>query len=291
MKSIEGLKKFNEYKLKTLNTMFDSESIKGSFSIWKNEIIKVQNIFDLGDNLSNIFSSSSPILSKRAQSSLSGGGANWERLVLWYLNLVSWNTNIFFLKANKNIVPKVITDSTTVIIQNNRTNTESDIFGFSIPFKYLDTKKDIDSKVISNLIEENTGECNLSIIQCKTNWNDNSQIPMLWDMIYKANFSDNQFVNIGTYGYSPRSFKKFNYSFVTVPTGKKVIKANSLATLRVKNLSGGNYWGRESANGVALSLKEFFMKNYEESFGSNIQNHINVKINKEIINKFINLDF
>jgi hypothetical protein len=43
-------------------------------------------------------------------------------------------------------------------------------------------------------------------------------------------------------------------------------KPTSVSVARVKNLSGGNYWGLESAPGVALSLDYIFQANYPNGF-------------------------
>lgn len=100
--------------------------------------------------------------------------------------------------------------------------------------------------------------------QCKTNWNDNAQIPMLWNMLYnqsrKGALIPNGF-SIGRNGYSLKNLALFGYAFVTVPTQKKGpagYKASNLDVMRVKTMSAGNYWGHPSINGVCMSLAEFF---------------------------------
>ena len=44
---------------------------------------------------------------------------------------------------------------------------------------------------INDFITFNFDKIEINVIQCKTNWNDNAQIPMLWDMIYKVKYFDN----------------------------------------------------------------------------------------------------
>ena len=39
------------------------------------------------------------------------------------------------------------------------------------------------------------------------------------------------------------------------------IKNTSVAVLRVRNLSGGNYWGMPSSTGIANSVKEMLERN------------------------------
>lgn len=54
----------------------------------------------------------------------------------------------------------------------------------------------------------------------------------------------------------------FSYAFATVPTVKiDKFKRNSVAVLRVSNLSGGNYWGIKSVSGIASSIKEMLGRN------------------------------
>ena len=114
----------------------------------------------------------------------------------------------------------------------------------------------------------------MHVIQCKTNWNDNAQIPMLWDMVYKARVFADQSVTIGRNGYNISRLKRFTYSFVTMPSQRRPISKGSMAVNRVAKLSGGNFWGRPSQQGVALSLSEIFNRNLEGCFETDIKTHI-----------------
>jgi hypothetical protein len=109
-------------------------------------------------------------------------------------------------------------------------------------------------------------EISIGILQTKTPGNDNAQIPMLWDMVYSAKgFGRN--VSVGSKGRSIESFASFTYSFVTVPSQKDVdknYKVTSTAVNRVRNISGGNYWGLPTKNGVADSLNEFIGRNLSD---------------------------
>jgi hypothetical protein len=102
----------------------------------------------------------------------------------------------------------------------------------------------------------------VGIIQCKTNWNDNAQIPMLWEIVYSSTGFRNKNITIGKNGFKITDFKKFFYAFATVPSGKTNYKASGLPVQRVYNLSGGNYWGKASQSGIAHSLKEIYNKNF-----------------------------
>ncbi len=104
-------------------------------------------------------------------------------------------------------------------------------------------------------------EIEIHIIQCKTNWNDNAQIPMLWDMVYLAKTFKTG-ITIGRESYSINNARLFSYAFATVPTVKvEKLKPTSVAVSRVRNLSGGNYWGMKTVSGIASSMKEMLNRN------------------------------
>ena len=76
----------------SINRLF---AINGFNSVWPTwqEVIRQnamtptpRQIINLGDHLKEIFYSTNNN-SGRTQSDVSGGGANWEALVCWYLNL------------------------------------------------------------------------------------------------------------------------------------------------------------------------------------------------------------
>ena len=223
---------------------------------------------------------------------MSAGGAGWECLITWYLNLIFLDTNIIAVRQNKAFVPECISNCLTVTISNTQTNTESDILVYSVP----DHNKIKESKVsdLDNHLSPRIDKVDLVVLQCKTNWEDNAQIPMLWDMIYNSESKLNN-VSVGINGLNPQSLGKFKYGFVTVPTGKRgeQVKPGLLKVLRVKNLTGGNFWGKPSLNDVASSIKEFGGRHYPNAFPSGIINHLgNVrKKNRELTENFLNLSF
>jgi hypothetical protein len=91
-------------------------------------------------------------------------------------------------------------------------------------------------------------------------------------MIYEtANFA-NPAISVGSGGYSIKDLLRFTYSFCTVPTNDlSGYKPDSTAVHRVRNLTGGNYWGNPSQNGVASSIKEIFNNNFRNAFTRNIR--------------------
>ena len=248
------------------------------------------SIFNLGDKLSQIFLSTRE--SGRSQSSLASGGTAWECLVMWYLNLVFWNTNVFALRQNNNFVPKIINNILTVTFGNNRTNTESDILLFTIPdhknFKYHGLQN------LNFYLQNKLKDLDLMVLQCKTNWNDNAQIPMLWDAIYRTKEFRFPGIDIGIEGVSPSSIRNFSYSFVTVPSNNKNdFKYDSTSVLRVRNLSGGNYWGKYSKEDIAKSIKELPGNKFSGSFEGGVISHIkkNIESDKTFLKKFLDLNW
>jgi hypothetical protein len=115
-------------------------------------------------------------------------------------------------------------------------------------------------------------------LQCKTNWNDNAQIPMLWDMIYNSSTFRIPYVSVGRNGVNPSSFRQFSYAFVTVPSNQGVYQAMNTSVLRVKGLTGGNYWGKATEQNIAASLKELFGRRFPTVFSGGVISHINQSI-------------
>lgn len=186
-------------------------------------------------------------------------------------------------------MPSVINDALCVTIQNSQTNTESDIIIFSLPEAELLTSSSLDA--INEHLTHRTNQSDLAVLQCKTNWNDNAQIPMLWDLIYNSTTFRIPNVSVGRSGFNPTSFRQFSYGFVTVPTQKKDITATHLNVLRVRGMTGGNYWGKSTSSGIAASVKEFPGRRFGSFFVGGVVNHINNNLttDRAHIDQFVNL--
>ncbi len=284
------------FRLKMLRHISELDSFANSWTSWKPEIMRhlgshptAQDVFDLGDHLSVIFRSRSVI--GRNNAAVSQGGVAWECLVCWYLNLILWGTDTIAIRPHTSFLPSVVKDALTVSIQNVQTNTESDLIVFSIPGGR--THANLDLNAIDLVLRTSAGQVAISVVQCKTNWNDNSQIPMLWDLIYNSSSFRVPNVSVGRDGVNPTSFKKFSYAFVTVPTSRGDFTPSKLPVLRVRGLTGGNYWGHPSKAGVSRSLKEFFTANFATSFEGTIQNHITATLLNDPtrLKAFIDLQF
>ena len=284
------------FKRRYLNTLSEVNSFANSWPIWLPIIVDRltqkptgTEIFNLGDHLSDTFQGN--VVKGRSQSTLSGGGAAWECLVTWYLNFIFWGTPIIVARNNKKFIPSAISNCITVTIANNSTNTESDILIFSLPQTLHPPFENLEG--LNQLLASRLSEIDLTIVQCKTNWNDNSQIPMLWDLIYNSE-SRLTHVSVGIEGVSPSSLRQFKYAFATVPTNKRnKLKSTSIHVSRVKNLTGGNYWGHESKPEIASSIKELPTRSFPSFFQGGVIHHIDLQLKKnpDILQEFLNLEW
>ncbi|WP_406038829.1 hypothetical protein [Succinimonas sp.] len=286
----------------SVKQLFMANGFKTVWNVWRDEIRSQylsstpteHQIHELGDHLRDIFRTTGK--AGRSQSDVSGGGANWEALVCWYLNLCLIGRRTFVIKHHNSLIPDPVKKAITVNYGSFPSNTESDLIAITFPDKKdysidkgLIQVNDVNQNevrtcsgssynflpVISALVSRDFTEIEIHIIQCKTNWNDNAQIPMLWDAVYSANNFRNG-IHVGSDGYSIHDAARFSYSFVTVPSnqlnkeGKDQYKTTSTSVLRVKNLSGGNYWGTASKAGVASSVKELVERNLKSGHASGV---------------------
>ncbi len=273
-----------------VSQLFDIRTVRNVWPTWKrtiNSFIPTKTpheYLDLGDHLKDIFYSTNTGTG-RSQSAVSSGGTAWEALVCWYLNLCLIGRRTVVIKYNIALIPQCVCDATTVNYSTFSSNSESDLIAVTFPDKIeyncdknlicindissglpIKTYKTARSKynlseILNALTIRDFNDIEVHIIQCKTNWNDNAQIPMLWDTVYAAtNFRSG--ISLGANGYSIADIKRFSYSFATVPTNQlRELKAGSMPVLRVMFLSGGNYWGLPSSTGVANSIKEMLNRN------------------------------
>lgn len=286
-----------DYRLFILRNTASPKSFRDPWRIWK-PIVKSalkprptgQKIFDFGEELSDLFQKNK--VPGRNQSTLSGGGYAWECLNVWYLNLLFWGTSIIAARTSQTTVPECLRDALTVTHSSTTTNTESDISIFNIPDPTL-LKKGTTSDLHQHL-RTRINRVHFVNLQCKTNWNDNAQIPMLWDLIYNAQGFKMPSVSVGANGLTPNSFATFSYAFSTVPTVNVAkFNVNSLAVLRVKNLSGGNYWGHASKRGIALCINNLPGNHFGSEYAGGVINNLNnaLRADASFIDNFINLNF
>ena len=259
-----------------LNWLFNVPSFQNAWNQrWRQEIINrvgnnpdVNNILDLGNVLSDVFLTTRA--GGRGQGRLTGAGAAWECLVCWYMNLCLLGSRSVSMKYTKTLVPKSITDATTVMYGNFSSASESDIVTIVFPnidevtddlhrenLEASDFKDELD-----RITETHLNNIQVGITQCKTNWNDNAQTPMLWDMIYRVQQFRDQNISVGTNGFGIQDLGEFTYSFATVPSQNITYSANGTPANRVRNLSGGNFWGHPTQENVAMSIREIFNRNF-----------------------------
>lgn len=286
MNIIETLRK------QVIEDLFSIKSVSSNWDIWSQNLrdkmsspVNSQSILDIGDWLSETFQKTGS--SGRDQGELSGGGTAWESLVTWYVNLCSVGSRVLAVKKTGTL-PSPIRDSITVNYSSFSCTSESDITVIVFPDDPIFTEDNpvfykksgkIDTDKLNEVVGNEFHKFEVGIIQCKTNWNDNSQIPMLWDMIYSSGGFRGRQITVGKNNFSIQHLGVFTYSFVTVPTNKlSTYKQNSVTVGRVKNLSGGNYWGRPTSNGISKSLKEIF-QNYQSGYEhGNIRNTLTKSI-------------
>lgn len=243
-------------------------------------------INDLGSNLRSVFATTAS--AGRSQDELSGGGAAWEALVCWYLNLCLIGTNAVVVKKTSHL-PEPLRDALTLSYGTSQTNTESDLVAITFPTSpeldgfmgpYSGKKRVEIDKVLASLM----GQLEACVIQCKTNWNDNAQIPMLWDLVYSSTGFSAAGVSIGRNSHSVRTLKRFAYAFITAPSNpREKFKKDSMSVLRVSKLSGGNYWGCPRKNGVAGAVADIFARNFVSTTqvpGKPWLNHLSLEIKK-----------
>lgn len=289
------MKPLDILRLKILLKLAETGSFRGGWGVWEPQIrqlcapaVTPNSIFTLGEHLSELFQSNR--IEGRDQASVSGGGSAWECLVAWYLNLVFWGTDVVATRQNRLFVPEQINKALSVTISNQQTNTESDIVVYRVNQDTLGNNVDVGA--INAVVAANIHNTDIAVVQCKTNWNDNAQIPMLWDLIYNSSSFRIPNVSVGVGGVNPASFRRFAYAFVTVPTSRGAFNPTSLCVLRVKNMTGGNYWGKPSRQGVAGCLNEFFLRNFPDAFVGGIPHHLGQGIirSPETLEAFLSMD-
>lgn len=292
------MKPLDQYRLSSLRELASLPAVAKTWPKFQTSILKLigdnptpTQIFELGSNLAQVFQSEKWT---RSQSDLARAGNMWEILICWYLNLILYGTNAVVMRPSRKFMPKVIQEALTVKILGVATNKEADLVAFSLPAAQLTDSPSCDA--VDGVIRASTKSCNLTVIQSKTNWNDNAQAPMLWDIVYNAQNLRLPTVAVGEGGFSPYSFQNFSYAFMTVPTntgGIASFKASTTAVVRVRGLSGGNYWGHPSRAGVADSISEFLGRNFQSAFTGGVQNHIatNILSDAPLLQRFQSFSF
>ncbi|MHA7197121.1 hypothetical protein [Arthrobacter alkaliphilus] len=306
--------------MKMMSRLFTIRSFRETWPHLRHEMAKYivddpsgEDIYLLGNRLSEIFlavpaairaeqlseatTMSSADHPQRTQQDVSVGGVVWECFITWYLNFVCHGTDLLAAKRTKANTPTIITDAISVTLHGYSTTTESDVVVYSVPGVDPQSTDVLTIGKIDHRIKEDTLACSVAIVQCKTNWNDNAQIPMLWDLIYRSMpFVNVSSIQLGRNGVTPKSFhdSSIKYAFMTVPTNRgSKFEVGKVPVTRVLGLSGGNYWGKPTKPGVATGFSDFLTNNFSEKFAGSIQNHVDREISAdpELTRKFLDIDF
>lgn len=228
-------------------------------------------VLNLGLSLSQLFTAISAPRgagsTSESQSNVSTAGAAWAGLVTYYLNACYAGTRAVAIHSRA-FVPASLKDSVTVI-HNGTTNVapDLDVILLVLPNIAAEQSAIVGGKApasrafrrITTIVDSHFGETAMNVIQCKTNWKDNAQIPLLWNLLYRIRMAGKpSVVTIGQNSRSIDQLMSFAYSFVTVPTSDRgKIKPTHAAVARVRGLSGGHYWGYPTEPHVCQSLAEF----------------------------------
>ena len=101
--------------------LFHTNGFSSAWSTWKEKINTdiflastptEYQIYSIGDYLRDIFKTTGQ--AGRSQSDVAGGGASWEALVCWYLNLCLIGRRTFVIKHNRELIPEPISKAITV---------------------------------------------------------------------------------------------------------------------------------------------------------------------------------
>lgn len=285
-----------EIRKDAISDIFGNRKFCSCWEIWK-PLIKekcdncnyAKALLDIGDSLRDIFKTTRPGSGRGGQSEMSSAGTLWEAIILWYMNICLLGSRAVVIKKSSKL-PKPIKDALTVYYDNLACSAEPDLTVMVFPKKdvfvgepdlFLTPRaRNIDNEKLSNEVAKYFELFQIGVIQCKSNWNENSQIPMLWDIIYNSGGIPAQHIMVGTETFNLKDLKRFTYSFVTMPSnGLNGYSSTRVEISRVRNLSGGNYWGVPTKNGVAKSVKEIF-RLFDSAFSTSIKSTLTKELPK-----------
>ena len=282
-------------------------------------------IFNLGEHLRDIFYCTKDLTVKtdREQGTLSRGGTVWESLVTYYLNmcLVNTRTVVFMqatpFKAIKDAVTFNSMDSSSeadiiaitfpdnmdftddynkVITRLRNNNPKGVVKGTALDFLYsnrIKKKETMLARLSNYLVDYHYNELGVHVLQCKTNWNDSIQAPMLWSLVYYLSRNNvvpqtASSIKFGSGLHTLSRLEDFSYSFVTVPTQnngdydtdkKEAIKhrndfykskfaSTSLPVKRAALIKGGCYWGLPKHDNI-YPISELLNTNLKKGIDKN----------------------
>ena len=295
------MKPADAYRIQVLEKDWNTPSFRDPWPLYREEIIRYlgtpitsDGVRRVGENLRQIILDvGKSSAASRDNAGVSRVGNIFECMIGWYLNLLFWGTPVVVSKGGS--FPKVLKDAVTVKIENKTTSKDPDLLAFAIPdHRHFTVDTPIDDWLL-----ENIRDVDVTIIQTKTTWNENAQIPMLWNWLYGLGSSPGMNIHIGNNGVGPEALKELRYAFVVMPTQKnlKTFKENGMPAKRVKALTGGNYWCTKKKEGVAQALHEFAIFNYPNEIYATEAGHLwghvqqNLDNDPDAISSFLDLNF
>ncbi len=295
----------DEFRLGVLRRDSGLASVKKSWPHWRPHLLAAvgekpdtSSVWALGEALREAFTAVPK--AGRSQGELSRSGTAFEYLLCWYLNLIFWGTEVVVARGNGKNSPSSLQDAVAVRMGTTMSKSETDLLAFSVPGGMDWNRGRLNSLTrVNERVSKNFKGVTVVILQSKTNWADNAQVPMLWDLIYDVERFASKNVEVGVGGFTPRSLKKFRYAFATVPTGKplETRKASGVNVKRVQQLSGHNFWCAKTIPDVALCINEFPGVNFQEEIvltdAGHLPGHVQQNLNEEpdLVAAFLDLDF
>jgi hypothetical protein len=208
-----------------------------------------------------------------SQSAMSAGGTSWERMVVWYLNALGSGLNMIALnkKGQSSFLPVSFLDAFCVTVNNASTSSDLDVVALNWigsgnqdwMDEVFDSNKKYDmkraKKIFINLVDSYPDNFSVCVLSTKTNWNDNIQTPMLWNLVFTKGFH-HPLVSVGRNQCSTEQFGYFSYGFATVPTSRyQSFTHKSTPVIRASTFSAGSYWGLPADESKRmLPLSEIF---------------------------------
>jgi hypothetical protein len=269
-----------------------------------------EKVWRLGEHLREVFKSNPATragsVGGEGQAMLATAGSAFESLLVWYLNLLLWGSEAIVngkVKDQLSTIPDTLRKITTVRMGNYTSNSETDLLAYSVPASAMAVPHGgFGRKEADELIRANLHETEVSILQAKTNWRDNAQIPMLWNWVYEDPNPVSGAYVVGVDGFSPLGLKRFTYGFVTVPTGGedavgKDAKPHHIHVRRVSRLGGGNYWLHATKDGVANCINQFPGSNLRYAIARTDAGHLRGHVEQMVdsypglVDAFLDLDF
>ena len=262
--------------------------------------LTASHIAGLGPHLSEAFKAGEPATAGMdPQAKASIAGAVWEGLIVWYLNICLAGSRSVAIKK-KSHAPASVANSMSVVLNAGGRLSEPDVLIVTLDSnKVDDVLARWPTAAWRKNVDDNFGDCCVINIQCKSNWNDTLQTPMLWNLLYDAarNLSaaagnslqllGGNRISFGQSGFYIKDLKGFCYAFVTAPSDKVTnFSVQSVHVLRTRFFTGGAFWGRPTSPNICTSFQEFFNVN-STALASGLVPGLGFTSSNQLVNKAV----